>query len=145
TFFLLTFFFEAAFFFATFFFETFFFAAGFLRDDAFFGDTFFLLTFRFDPWDVFRVTGLRPAAFFREAFAGARFLLAVFFAGIIFSCRSEKNAQLYIAVVHMEGAWDSYRPSGPIEPEAISGAAPDRPAIPRGNRFMPKIPLHYAD
>jgi hypothetical protein len=45
---------------------------------------------------------LRLAAFFREAFAILRFLLAGFLAGIFDSYRSEKNAQLYIAAGHME-------------------------------------------
>jgi hypothetical protein len=67
--------------------------------------TFFLTTFDFFADVFFRATGFRFAAFFREAFvAGLRFLLAVFFAGIFDSCRSEKNAQLYIAAVDMEAS-----------------------------------------
>lgn len=120
-FFLLTFFLLAGFFFETFFLVTFFldpdffldtffvdfFAAGFLRAtvfffDAFFVDAFFLVTFDFLPVGFFLLTGVRLAAFFREVLAGLRFLLALFFAGIVYSCRFEKNAQLYIDECDME-------------------------------------------
>jgi hypothetical protein len=116
-FFLLAFFLAAGFFFDAFFLATDFFLATFFLDDflatgffrvtafffdAFFVDAFFLLTLDFLPTDFFLLTELRLAALFREAFAGLRFLLALFFAGISYSCRSEKNAQLYIDGADME-------------------------------------------
>jgi hypothetical protein len=84
-----------------------FFAAGFLRAtvfffDAFFVDAFFLVTLDFFPADFFLLTGLRLATLFREGFADFRFLLALFFAGMSYSCRFEKNAQLYIDGADME-------------------------------------------
>jgi hypothetical protein len=39
-----------------------------------------------------------------------RFLLADFFARISYSCRSEKNAQLYIAAADMEGFKTGFSP-----------------------------------
>lgn len=80
-----------------------FFVAGFLRATVFFfADTFFLLTVRLVPADFDLLTGLRLAAFFREPLASLCLLLAVFFTGISASCRSEKNAQLYIDEADME-------------------------------------------
>jgi hypothetical protein len=85
---------------ATFFFLADFFAAGFFRATAFFvddflADTFRVVTLRFFPAVFFRADGVRLAAFFRAE-------LAVFFAGISTSSRSQKNAQLYIACIYME-------------------------------------------
>jgi hypothetical protein len=96
-----------AFLFATFFLLADFFVAGFFRAtafflDDFFADTFRFVTFRLFPEVFFRADGRLLAAFFREDLAALRFLLAVFFAGILTSCRSEKNAQLYIACSDME-------------------------------------------
>jgi len=92
----------SAFLFAIFFLLADFFAAGFFRAIAFFADLFFFVTLGFFPAVFFLADGLRFTAFFREALAGLRFLLAVFFAGIFNSYRSEKNAQLYIAYWFME-------------------------------------------
>ncbi len=74
--------------------------AVFLGD--FFGDVAFLLTLDFFPADFFRDDDLRDAAFCREATALARFLLAAFLAAIVDSCRSKKNAELYIDCADME-------------------------------------------
>lgn len=97
----------SAFLFAIFFLLADFFAAGFFRAiafflDAVFADIFFFVTLGFFPAVFLLVDGLLFAAFFREALASLRFLLAVFFAGIFNSGRSEKNAQLYIAWWYME-------------------------------------------
>jgi len=94
-FFLLTFllvldFFAACIFRLTFFFVAFlvdFLPAGFFRAavfffGAFFADAFFRVTLDFFAVVFFLPTDCRLAAFFPEAFAGFRFLLAVFFAGI---------------------------------------------------------------
>jgi len=91
-----------AFLFATFLLLADFFAAGFFRAIAFCADLFFFVTLGFFPAVFFLADGLRLTAFFREVLAGLRFLLAVFFAGIFNSYRSEKNAQLYIAYWFME-------------------------------------------
>ena len=111
TFFLVTFFrvtfFFAAFFLATFFRVTFFLAAGFLRATVlffapFFAEDFLRFTVRCLPIAFFLAAALLFAAVFREPFAGLRVLLAVFFAGIFYSYRIEKNAQLYIDLMDME-------------------------------------------
>ena len=155
-----------AFLFVTFFFRADFFAAGFFRAtdfflDDFFADTFFLLTVLFLVTGFFLVDGLLLAAFFREAFAGLRFLLAVFFAGIVNSYRSEKNAQLYIACRHMEarisrffcggGCTAGQRLAEPSQrladgPQTVIFSAFRRAlSAAREHRFMPGIPLHYTE
>jgi hypothetical protein len=101
------FFFAADFFETGFFFVGFFLATDFLRVDAFFkgfffDEDFFLVTLVFFPAAFIRDDDLRDAAFLRAAAALVRFLLAAFLAGIIDSCRSEKNAGLYIDFDHME-------------------------------------------
>lgn len=111
TFFRAGFFFEAVFL-PDAFFAGFFFAADTLREADFFVDFFafaaflvtadFLDTFRFLPAGFLLDGVFFFPTFFREAFAVLRFLLAVFLAGMLYSYRSEKNAQLYIAMVHME-------------------------------------------
>jgi hypothetical protein len=95
-FFLATAFFPAAFFFAAGFFRT---AA--LREDFFF-DNFFLVTLAFFPEDFFLDGDFRDAAFLREAADLARLFVEAFLAAISCSCRSEKNAGLYIDCCHME-------------------------------------------
>lgn len=94
---LVDFFFDADFFREAFFFRE----VAVLRDD-FLAATFFLVTLRLLAAVFFRVEALFLDTFFREAFAALRLLLADFFAGIWISCRSEKNAQLYIAGLLME-------------------------------------------
>jgi hypothetical protein len=143
-----------------------FFAAGFFRATDFFLDDFFAATFlfatlRFVPDDFLRVDGLLLAAFFREDLAGLRFLLAVFFAGILISYRTEKNAQLYIAALHMEAQNSRFFCSQFLSPDRrLSGVniqLPDGPRsgifsgsqrhlpLARNNRFMPRITLHYPE
>ncbi|MGH2568563.1 MAG: hypothetical protein ACRDGA_09505, partial [Bacteroidota bacterium] len=58
---------------------------------------FFLLTPVFFPDDFFRDADFREVAVLREERALLRCLLAAFFAGISYSCRFEKNAELYMA------------------------------------------------
>ena len=117
-FFFTDFFFEAAFFFAAgffftaafFFAEAFFFEAGFFLEAGFFfaaaffllaGAAFFLVTLRFLAAD-FLAAAFLAETFLRDAGAFFRFLLAVFFAGIFYSCRTEKRRGLYIDVASME-------------------------------------------
>jgi hypothetical protein len=111
-------FFAAAFFLLDFvlltFFLAVFFAVGFLRATALFFDdffvavfflfalAFFLVTFAFLPVVFFRPTAFFGTAFLRAVPAFLRFVLAFFFAGIVDSCRSEKNAGLYIGYADME-------------------------------------------
>jgi len=109
---LAAFFLDAGRFLATFFLADFF-ATGFLRAtvfffDDFFVDAFFLVTFDFLPAGFFLLIGLRLATFFREGLAGFRFVLALFFAGISYSCRFEKNAALYIDDADMEAPKNTF-------------------------------------
>jgi len=87
--------FLAGFFFATFFFEIFFLATGFFFEPAFSPAAFFLLTFRFRLAVFLEMTGFLLATFFREALAGLRFLLAVFFAGIFFAPAGPRKTRNY--------------------------------------------------
>ncbi|MEX2124231.1 MAG: hypothetical protein WD795_10085 [Woeseia sp.] len=114
--FLLTFlvdFCPAAFFPVDFFAADFFGVAGFFRTtdfflDAFFGDDFLVLNLCLLP-DVFVLAaGLRDAAFFLPVPACFCFLLAAFFAGIFHSCRSGKNAELYIGCSNMEAQFQGF-------------------------------------
>jgi hypothetical protein len=96
-----------AFFFAAFFLlAAFFFPAGFFRAatfwEDFFLDDFFLVTLAFFPDGFFLDGDLRDAAFLRGAADLARFLVEAFLAAILCSCRSEKNAGLYIDCSYME-------------------------------------------
>ncbi len=137
--------------------------AGFLRAadfffDDFFATTFFLLTLRFLPTGFLEATDLDLAADFREAFAGLRVLLAVFFAGISYSCRSEKNAQLYIACRDMEGLITGYSRAANASDHIVllraEYSAPKRPflwgftadsltlSFVGDNRFIAEIALH---
>ncbi|HEX7719547.1 MAG TPA: hypothetical protein VF389_07065, partial [Woeseiaceae bacterium] len=95
-------------------------AAAFFRAAGFFFDTFLaedfvfvLLTLRFVPEVFLLAAGLREELLFREEpldedllglLVPARFafLLAAFLAGMVSSCRSEKNAELYIGCQDME-------------------------------------------
>ena len=95
----------------------FFFAAGFFRTaaffvGAFFRDDVFVLNLRLFPEAFLPAVGLRDAAFFLPVPACFCFLLAAFFAGMFHSCRSEKNAELYIACTNMEPYFSAvFRPS----------------------------------
>jgi hypothetical protein len=158
--FLATAFFFATFFLADFFTAGFFRATAFLRVD-FLAVTFFLLTLLDFVAAFFLVEGLPLATFFREALAGLRFLLAVFFAGIFYSYRSEKNAQLYIGCADMEARisrfsrWEKCIRIG--SSSASCRRAVDRPetgivsgiqanlSSTRDNRFMPEFTLHYPE
>lgn len=118
-------FFPAAFL-LTFFFVGRFLATGFLRETAFFfaffDAAFFLVTLAFLPVVFFRETAFFEAAFLRAVPAFLRFLLAVFFAGIFDSCRSEKNAGLYIGWGHMEAQFPGLgRPAPPAAPWGSCG------------------------
>ncbi|MEQ9562478.1 MAG: hypothetical protein RLN69_08160 [Woeseiaceae bacterium] len=110
-----------AFLFAAFFLlATFFFPVGFLRAatflEDFFLDDFFLLTLDFFPDGFFLDDDLLDAAFLREAADVARFLVEAFLAAIFCSCRSEKNAGLYIDCRYMEarkqGFFGQFGPGG---------------------------------
>jgi hypothetical protein len=84
-----------------------------LRADAVFDLDFFLVTLRFVPVAFLPADVLRDAALFLPPPAALRLLLAAFFAGIIDSCRSEKNAELYIAGPNMEAYFQPFfRASG---------------------------------
>ena len=80
-------------------------AADFFRAAGFFFDAFLaevrvlllvLLTLRFFPEAFLPAAALRPEPLGRLTTARFRFLLAAFLAGMVCSCRSEKNAELYI-------------------------------------------------
>lgn len=86
------------FFFDVFFFETFFF------------DAFFALTLRFLPAVFLLAVDFRDAVVFLPVPARFCFLLAAFFAGMFHSCRSEKNAELYIGCPNMEAYLDGISP-----------------------------------
>jgi hypothetical protein len=81
--------------------------AGFLRTadfffEVFFAEDFFALTLRFLPGAFLLAADFRDAVVFLPPPARFCFLLAAFFAGIFHSCRSEKNAELYIGCPNME-------------------------------------------
>jgi hypothetical protein len=82
-------------------------AAGFFRAavfffDAFLAEDFFALSLRFLPGAFLLAADFRDAVVFLPLPARFCFLLAAFFAGIFHSCRSEKNAELYIGYPNME-------------------------------------------
>lgn len=116
-------------------------AAGFRRAADFFFDAllvedFFLvlLTLRFFPEALLPIflpaPALREGARVLAVPARFRFLLAAFLAGMIDSCRSEKNAELYIGCPDMEAREQGFslsrrdRQSGRAKP-------PRRPRLPR--------------
>jgi hypothetical protein len=70
--------------------------------DAFFFEDFFALTLRFLPAAFLLAVAFREAVVFLPLPARFGFLLAAFFAGMLHSCRSEKNAELYIGCPNME-------------------------------------------
>jgi hypothetical protein len=81
--------------------------AGFLRTvdfffDAFFAGDFFVLTLCFLPAAFLLAVDFRDAVVFLPVPARFCFLLAAFFAAMFHSCRSEKNAELYIGCPNME-------------------------------------------
>jgi hypothetical protein len=81
--------------------------AGFFRAvdfffDGFFAGDFFALTLRFLPAAFLLAVDFRDAVVFLPVPARLCFLLAAFFAAMFHSCRSEKNAELYIGCPNME-------------------------------------------
>jgi hypothetical protein len=106
------------------------FLATFLFDD------FLLVTLRFLPL-VFLLAGadLRVAAFFLLAAVRFRFLLAVVFAGMLDSCRSEKNAGLYRARLNLEARSGAF--------SALSAAGSSR--IRRPQKRRPEYDVDSAD
>lgn len=81
---------------AGFFFET------FLAEDLAADFVLVLLTLRFVPEVFLLAPGLREVLLGLLVPARFAFLLAAFLAGMVSSCRSEKNAELYIGCQHME-------------------------------------------
>jgi hypothetical protein len=129
-----------------FFLADFFATVAFLRRVVFLGDFFcddaFLLTLDFFPADFFRDDDLRDAAFCREATALARFLLAAFLAAIVDSCRSKKNAELYIDCADMEvqkqGFFDLFQSMPSFgDQSAQSGSAKASRAYAKGSTDAP--------
>ncbi|MGH8193049.1 MAG: hypothetical protein ACREQ8_01430 [Woeseiaceae bacterium] len=104
---------------------------------TFFLDDFLLLTLRFLPV-VFLLAGgdLRVAAFFLLAAARFRCLLAAFLAGMFDSCRSEKNAGLYIAGPNMEARKRGF---SRLWPECAAQSSPP------GKRGLSRISGHRID
>ncbi|HEX5766026.1 MAG TPA: hypothetical protein VFY27_10700, partial [Woeseiaceae bacterium] len=97
------------------FFVDFFDPAGFFRAadfffDAFFVEAFFALTLRFLPGAFLLAADFPDAVVFLPPPARFGFLLAAFFAGIFHSCRSEKNAELYIGCPNMEAQFGLFFP-----------------------------------
>ncbi len=92
----------AAFFRAGFFFDT------FLVDDLAADFLLVLLTLRFVPEVFLLAPGLRAALFGLLVPVRFAFLLAAFLAGMVGSCRSEKNAELYIGCLDMEALISGY-------------------------------------
>ena len=103
-----------------------FFAAGFARVgvffffEAFFADDFFALILCLLPAVFLLAVDLRDAAVFLPVPARFCFLLAAFFAGMFNSCRSEKNAELYIGCLNMEAQNSAFFRG----PEQFSGCPP---------------------
>ncbi len=92
----------AAFFRVGFFFDT------FLVDDLAADFFLVLLTLRFVPEVFLLAPGFREALFVLLVPARLAFLLAAFLAGMVGSCRSEKNAELYIGCLDMEALISGY-------------------------------------
>jgi hypothetical protein len=90
-------------------------AAVFFFFAAFFADEFFALILCLLPAVFLLAVDLRDAAAFLPVPARFCFLLAAFFAGMFNSCRSEKNAELYIGCLDMEAQNSAFFPgSGAI-------------------------------
>jgi len=162
-------FFAACIFRLTFFFVDFlvdFLLAGFFRATAFFfgiffADAFFLVTLDFLAVVFFLPTTFFLATFFREAFAGLRFLLAVFFAGIILLLPvSEKRGIIHWLPAHGSSKSRLFSTlfATPVwQPEHNPHEAPESMADQRlrlfhrsmsfvcDNRFMSPITLHYPE
>ena len=110
-------FFRPAFFTVDFLFAAGFFGAAAFFVRAFFGEDFFVLNLRLFLEVFLPAAGLRDAAFFLPVPACFCFLLAAFFAGMFHSCRSEKNAELYIACPNMEPHFSGvFRPPAALFP-----------------------------
>jgi len=85
-------------------------AAVFFFFDAFFAEDFFALIFCFLPVAFLPAVDLRDAAAFLPVPGRFCFLLAAFFARMFDSCRSEKNAELYIGCLDMEAQNPAFFP-----------------------------------
>jgi hypothetical protein len=97
------------------FFADFFDVAGFLRAPDFFFDAFLVedflaLTLDFLPAAFLLAVDFRDAVVFLPLPARFCFLPADFFAGMFHSCRSEKNAELYIGYPNMEAQFPLFFP-----------------------------------
>jgi hypothetical protein len=89
--------------------------AGFFRATDFFLEAFLVedflpLTLRFLLAAFLLAVDFRDAVVFLPVPARLRFLLAAFFAGMFHSCRSEKNAELYIGCTNMEACLHGFSP-----------------------------------
>jgi len=140
--------------------------AGFFRAaafffGAFFAEAFFLVTLVFLAAAFFLPTTLRLTAFVREAFAGLRFLLAVFFAGIIlllpvrekrgiihwFPAHGSGKSRLFSRLARSLDWLPGNDPSGAPQTKADQRLR----LFERGmsfvcdNRFMSSITLHYPE
>lgn len=129
----------AAFFRAGFFFDT------FLVDDLATVFLLVLLTLRFVPEVFLLAPGLRAALFGLLVPVRFAFLLAAFLAGMVGSCRSEKNAELYIGCLDMEALISGYFGSVRLLWEMTQAWRPERLSRCRDNRFVSPITLHYND
>jgi hypothetical protein len=129
----------AAFFRAGFFFDT------FLVDDLAADFVFVLLTLRFVPEVFLLAPGLREALLGLPVPARFAFLLADFLAGMVGSCRSEKNAELYIGCLDMEALISGYFGSFRRWWRMARAWHPERLSRCRDNRFVSPITLHYND
>lgn len=120
----------ADFFFDAFFFDTFFF-------DAFFVGDFLALTLRFLPAAFLLAVDFRDAVVFLPVPARFCFLLAAFFAGMFHSCRSEKNAELYIGCRNMEPYLNRIFPGFGTLSRPLPAAFPDSAVSLEGTRHKP--------
>jgi hypothetical protein len=162
-------FFAACIFRLTFFFVDFlvdFLLAGFFRATAFFfgdffAEAFFLVTLDFLAVVFFLPTTFFLAAFFREAFAGLRFLLAGFFAGIFLLLPvREKRGIIHWLPAHGSSKsrlFSRESPGADYQPESNPRMPPQTTVDQRlrlflrgmsftcDNRFMSPITLHYPE
>jgi hypothetical protein len=113
-------------------------AAGFLRAavfffDAFFVEDFFVLILCFLPAAFLLAVDFLDAVAFLPPPARLCFLLVAFFAGMFHSCRSEKNAELYIGCPNMEaqnaGVFPAQSCASTVPGAGWSGSGPRQPAV----------------